>query len=128
MCVLNGFVIWVLSNWLFSRWRDGCCPVFLTVEPMRSWPSNVKPIEYSKTQSKDPVDRLLGKIEAGAVSLKKRDGHGYLVSLLEELEIPTSSQTLVFSKSSLQRHLISPSSPRAIYFNDEVYLGLDTRG
>ena len=30
---------------------------------------------------------------------------------------------LVFSKTSLQRHRISPRTPRAIYFNDDVYVG-----
>src|SRR5690606_2629533 len=29
---------------------------------------------------------------------------------------------LVFSKSSLHQQLISPKTPRAIYFNDEVYV------
>ncbi|MEM6365920.1 MAG: hypothetical protein AAF745_15940, partial [Planctomycetota bacterium] len=33
------------------------------------------------------------------------------------------SQVLVFSKTSLQRSRISPANPRAIYFNDDVYVG-----
>jgi hypothetical protein len=43
--------------------------------------------------------------------------------LLNELKVPSSSQTLVFSKTSLQRHRIEPRSPRAIYFNDGIYIG-----
>jgi hypothetical protein len=43
--------------------------------------------------------------------------------VLEALQIPQSSQVLVFSKTSLQRHRISPWSPRAIYFRDDLYVG-----
>jgi hypothetical protein len=35
---------------------------------------------------------------------------------------------LVFSKTSLQRHRIGPRTPRAIYFNDDVYVGFCRRG
>ncbi len=37
--------------------------------------------------------------------------------------IPVSSQTLVFSKTSFQYKKISPQTPRALYFNDDVYVG-----
>ena len=45
---------------------------------------------------------------------------GYLASVLKALDIPISSQTLVFSENSLQRSHISQKTPRAIYFNDTV--------
>jgi hypothetical protein len=35
---------------------------------------------------------------------------------------------LVFSQTSLQRHRISPETPRAIYFNDDVYVGFCVSG
>ncbi len=82
-----------------------------------------KPIEYSKTRPNDPVTNLAAEFESGSVSWDKDDKYGYLLTLLAELKIPVSSQTLVFSKTSLQRHLISPANPRAIYFNDVTYLG-----
>ncbi|MEO5742554.1 MAG: hypothetical protein ABIS29_18365, partial [Vicinamibacterales bacterium] len=41
-------------------------------------------------------------------------------SVLKALDIPPSSQTLVFSENSLQRAYISKATPRAIYFNDTV--------
>jgi len=44
-------------------------------------------------------------------------------SLLKNLNIPESSQTLVFSKSSFQLDHISPQNPRALYFNDDIYVG-----
>ena len=42
--------------------------------------------------------------------------------------MPESSQVLVFSKTSLQRERISPKTPRAIYFNDDVMVGFCLRG
>src|SRR5690606_5179390 len=47
----------------------------------------------------------------------------YVASLLRALEIPASSQMLVFSTTSLQLSLISPRNPRALYFTDDLYLG-----
>ncbi|MEM9108834.1 MAG: hypothetical protein AAGC72_02320 [Planctomycetota bacterium] len=46
-----------------------------------------------------------------------------LRSMLEVAGVPEASQVLVFSKTSLQHRLISPSNPRAIYFNDNCYIG-----
>jgi hypothetical protein len=46
-----------------------------------------------------------------------------LKALLRELRVPPSSQVLVFSKTSFQPARISPRTPRAIYFSDEVYVG-----
>jgi len=43
--------------------------------------------------------------------------------LLRTLEIPASSQTLVFSTTSLQLRFITPSNPRALYYNEDVYVG-----
>jgi hypothetical protein len=75
------------------------------------------PIRYSRTAPADPVAKL------DLRRLRHDDAHGYLASFLEALEIPTSSQALVFSKTSFQLRRISPRSPRAIYFNDDVYVG-----
>jgi hypothetical protein len=44
------------------------------------------------------------------------------------LNVSPSSQTLVFSKTSLQRQRISPRTPRSLYFNDEVYVGFCQNG
>ena len=74
-------------------------------------------------QMHDPVTGLVRRLEAGAVTLEFEPGFGYLRSLLRELRVPVSSQVLVFSKTSLQHQVITPRNPRAIYFNDDVYLG-----
>jgi hypothetical protein len=70
----------------------------------------------------DPIGELQQKIKSGQAKLEFEKDHGYLVSLLKALKVPVSSQTLVFSKTSLQSERISPKTPRAIYFNDDVYV------
>jgi hypothetical protein len=73
--------------------------------------------------SGNPIEALQRKIDAGKVHLTHDGPRGYLDSLLKTLDIPISSQSLVFSKSSFQRDFISPKTPRALYFNDDVYVG-----
>ncbi len=70
----------------------------------------------------DPIAQLKSKIEHGRKKLAYDDEHGYLRALLKEFNIPVSSQCLVFSKTSQLTSLISPKTPRAIYFNDSVYV------
>lgn len=71
----------------------------------------------------DPVARLARDLEEGERTLGFEAKWGYLRSLLEALDIPVSSQLLVFSKTSAQFRWISPKTPRAIYFNDDTYVG-----
>lgn len=80
-------------------------------------------INYSRRQTDDPVARLQQRINRGETPLKFDPAFGYLPSLLDALGVSKSSQMLVFSKTSLQRQLINPRNPRAIYFNDDVYVG-----
>ena len=80
------------------------------------------PIEYSRTQPNDSVAKLKDAVSSSNEKVLRDDERGYLESLLAALKVPISSQTLVFSKTSLQRHRISPKNPRAVYFNDEVYV------
>jgi|ERR1022692_253011 hypothetical protein len=81
------------------------------------------PINYSKAKPNNPIERLQEKINAGKLDLAFHAERGYLSAVLNALQVPQSSQVLVFSKTSLQRHRISPSSPRAIYFSDDLYIG-----
>lgn len=82
-----------------------------------------EPINYLTAPVDDPVARLQKKLEAGSARLEWNDEHGYLPSLLKQLAVPPSSQTLVFSKTSFQISRISPRRPRAIYFSDDAYIG-----
>ena len=81
------------------------------------------PINYRSSDLDDPIARLEKRMEHGEVKLNYQPQHGYLRSVLEELKVPVSSQALVFSKTSFQFPLITPSTPRALYYNDDVYVG-----
>jgi hypothetical protein len=80
-------------------------------------------LQYSKSEATGPVARLQQRIDRGEVKLRHDARHGYLPALLESLGVPASSQMLVFSKTSFQRERISPSTPRALFFSDDVYVG-----
>ena len=82
-----------------------------------------EPINYRDCTPTDAVYRLAQELESGSKTLEWDEQHGWLPALLDELEVPQSSQTLVFSKTSLQIRKISASRPRALYFSDDVYLG-----
>ena len=81
------------------------------------------PIDYLKATPRDAISRLQTEIDAGHVKLAFDSHFGFLPAVLEKLQVPRTSQALVFSKTSLQVKYISPRSPRAIYFNDDVYVG-----
>jgi hypothetical protein len=82
-----------------------------------------EPIRYSQTEPDNRVSRLMAQLKIGEVKLHYDEQFGYLRSLLSVLNVPAGSQMLVFSKTSFQRNRISPRTPRALYFNDDVYVG-----
>ena len=82
-----------------------------------------EPINYHKRPASNVVTRLQSGIDSGKVQLVYKEPRGYLDSVLQHLKIPKSTQSLVFSKSSAQLRKISPSRPRALYFNDQAYVG-----
>ena len=87
-------------------------------------PYSDAPINYRTAPVTDPVALLQAKLESGEVKLTyDAKSHGYLKSVLKLLDIPVSSQTLVFSKTSFQFANITPEHPRALYYNDDVYVG-----
>lgn len=102
-----------------------CVSLAALADPAPAQPFNLDypPIEYEKSKPDDAVSALIEKIKTGKATLKHDDDHGYLRSTLEQLDVPLSSQVFVFSRTSLQRSRISPKTPRAIYFNDEVSVG-----
>jgi hypothetical protein len=81
------------------------------------------PINYRSENLTDPVEKLQEKLDRGELKLDYEPGHGYLRAVLAALRVPVSSQTLVFSKTSFQYPKISPERPRALYYNDDVYVG-----
>ena len=81
------------------------------------------PIHYATASTNQAASQLAERLAQGAVDLKKEGPQGYLKALLDAWKIPVSSQVLVFTKTSFQRERISPKTPRAIYFSDDVYVG-----
>jgi hypothetical protein len=86
-------------------------------------PFSEEPIDYRSENLSDPVAILQRRLNRGEARLEYEPKHGYLKSVLEKLAIPIDTQTLVFSKTSFQYKKISPEQPRALYFNDDVYIG-----
>jgi len=74
------------------------------------------PVRYDQVASNE-----ISRLSTSKLHFEPR--HGYLLSVLKNLKIPLSSQTLVFSKTSFQAPHIFPHAPRAIYFNDDTYIG-----
>jgi hypothetical protein len=97
----------------------------LSAQTPNFWlPRDHPAIEYSARPAHDAVVGLNERIQKGEVQLPfDAPPRGYLASVLKALDIPASSQTLVFSENSLQRAHISKAAPRAIYFNDTVAIG-----
>ena len=89
---------------------------------------NLPPIYYDTATPDNAVSRVQKALAAGKTKLTYEDDRGYLKAALAALDVPESSQVLVFSKTSLQRGRITPKTPRAIYFNDDVYVGFCLRG
>ena len=67
-------------------------------------------VRYTTTDASDPISRIQARIDSGDLKLKFDSNLGYLPALLEELRIPRTSQSLVFSKTSLQSHFINPTN------------------
>jgi len=63
-------------------------------------PFSDAPINYRSNDLHDPVANLQRRLDTGRATLAFDDRQGYLKSVLELLNIPVSSQTLVFSKTS----------------------------
>ena len=81
------------------------------------------PIHYSTATPDNQITELQNRIDSGDLTLNHDERFGYLPALLKELQIDSATQLLLFSRTSLQRPLISPQRPRALYFNDNAYVG-----
>ncbi|MDA0329628.1 MAG: hypothetical protein O2958_11535 [Gemmatimonadetes bacterium] len=97
-------------------------PADVMAAPQLRYDVEYPAIGYSERARTDRVADLREALAEGRERLSFDPRGGYLTSLLESLDIPVSSQMLVFTKTSFQGHLVSPERPRAIYFNDDVYV------
>jgi hypothetical protein len=106
-----------------------CALVFLLLPlPVRAVDLDREPINYGTAEPHNAVERLQERLDEGRAKLTYDEGTGYLRSLLRELNVPLSSQMLVFSKTSLQRQRINPRTPRAVYFGEDAYVGFCQKG
>ena len=72
----------------------------------------------------DDCTRLIERVASKQVKLDNTNLRSLTQSVLKELGIPLSSQLLVFSGSASQGTKVNPRNPRALYFNDECYVGI----
>jgi hypothetical protein len=100
-----------------------CIQAQIAVRNQGYMPYSDAPINYRTDDVADPVAKLEQQIETGQASLRWDPDQGYLKSVLKLLKVPLESQTLVFSKTSFQYPRITPDHPRALYYNDDVYVG-----
>jgi hypothetical protein len=80
------------------------------------------PHQYRSRTPQDRFTRAMQELENDP-RLDRSTEKAFITSFLKILNVPVSSQMLVFSTTSLQLRFISPSNPRAIYFTDDVYIG-----
>jgi hypothetical protein len=114
---LLGIASLVLTGTLWALQGHDTNPDFPAI------PFDHKAIQYPERPAQDPVARLQAQMQKGEVKLEFQPRWGYLASVLKHLGINVDSQLLVFSKTSSQVSEISPISPRALYFNDNVSVG-----
>lgn len=100
---------------LFAASVPGFAPAF---EPLYER----APILYHETEPDTVVTRLFANAEPGGPLASGTDRE-ILESLLDALGVPIESQVLVYSKTSAQNSRITPETPRAIYYSDDVYVG-----
>lgn len=81
------------------------------------------PHSYLEHKPRDRFAALQEKIQKGEAKIDTSSDKAFLKSMLDELNIPVTSQIMVFSASSLQSEIINPRNPRALYFNEDTYLG-----
>ena len=80
-------------------------------------------IAYGSAPTRTAVTDLNERLAAGAAALRFDPQTGYLPAVLEALDVPVSSQVLVYSQTSFQASKINQKNPRALYFNDTVAVG-----
>jgi hypothetical protein len=94
----------------------------LAADTVQRYEAEYPQIGYSDNPTHNAFFRLQQRLDKGEVKLEWHAPRGYLDSLLKALDIDPSSQSLVFSKTSLQIAWIGEQTPRAIYFDDENYV------
>ena len=80
--------------------------------------------QYHLKSPEDPFAPLVTKMQQKRPqALQFETEKDALRALLIELEVSEATQVLVFSNTSLQLSRISKNHPRALFFNDDLYVG-----
>jgi len=100
-------------------------PFSASAQSFDLFPIRQQPVDYFGEATRNPLAEFDARLEAGEVRLSYREGSplGYLPSLLTALGIPVESQVLTFSAAARNAQLVSAERPRALYFNDDIYVG-----
>ena len=112
-----------MRSLLFLIALETCLAQFPDLSGSFTFPLESDAIRYGVPAKRDPIAVLQKKLDAGQVQLSFDEKHGYLPAVLKALGVSQQTQMLVFSKTSFQFNRISPATPRALYFNDDVYVG-----
>jgi hypothetical protein len=80
-------------------------------------------IQYKARPAHDRVAALGATLAQNPNAVARDPATGYLRGVLNALGVPQESQLLVFSKTGVQRGYTSPTSPRALYFDQSVAIG-----
>src|SRR5215475_12804520 len=85
--------------------------------------TNHPAVAYRSAPAGDPVSQLSQALQSGSLQLTAAGPSGYLQSVLKALNVPVESQIVVFARDSVQLARITPTNPRALFFNDSVAVG-----
>jgi hypothetical protein len=82
-----------------------------------------EPHNYWSTPLSDTCTTLDKALLNGSLKISLNNPKTMARQVLDALHVSPDTQVLVFSKTSLQRDRIGPATPRALFFNDECYVG-----
>ena len=105
------------------RWLPTILAALLSANAIGARDIDAPPHLYRTRTPTDRFTRMKDDLESGRIALDRSSEKAFIASLLRAFDVPVSSQALVFSNTSLQLRFISPSNPRALFFNDDLYVG-----
>ena len=108
-------------GWVSDMARTCTAVVLMTASV--AWTDDFAIVERPWAASNDPVARMWQRWQLGEFKPALSNAKACVASVLAELKLSPASQTLVFSKTSLQNSAIDPQSPRSVFFNEECYVG-----
>lgn len=93
-------------------------------KPAPAFDYKAPPHNYWDREPQDVFTKLMKRMQSGEVKLDTSDEKSFASSVLAALDVPVSSQLLVYSATSMQSERINARNPRALYFNEDVYVGV----